>query len=208
MVQWLRLYASSAEVLGLVLGQWTRSHRLQLKISHAAAKTQGSLIQCANKKKTSVNVLWRNKIAHCTREYSGGFVGAMCGQKRPLSWGGLSGRSQWYEGFWWEPGWGPRGNDKVSDLRLEEPVQSKGKELEYRERRSSRQGGGGQEHDSWALFNYGGEFQFYSKFHKKTLESFKQKSDMVWFSFKIWELPWWLSGKESACQCRGHRFGP
>lgn len=58
-------------------------------------------------------------------------------------------------------------------------MQSKGKELECRERRSSRQGGGGQEHDSWALFNYGGEFQFYSKFHKKTLESFKQKSDMV-----------------------------
>ena len=21
-------------------------------------------------------------------------------------------------------------------------------------------------------------------------------------------LPWWLSGGESACQCRGHRFGP
>ena len=21
-------------------------------------------------------------------------------------------------------------------------------------------------------------------------------------------LPWWLSGKESACQCRGHRFNP
>ena len=21
-------------------------------------------------------------------------------------------------------------------------------------------------------------------------------------------LPWWLSGKESACQCRGHRFHP
>ena len=21
-------------------------------------------------------------------------------------------------------------------------------------------------------------------------------------------LPWWYSGKESACQCRGHRFDP
>ena len=21
-------------------------------------------------------------------------------------------------------------------------------------------------------------------------------------------LPWWLSGKESACQCKGHRFDP
>ena len=21
-------------------------------------------------------------------------------------------------------------------------------------------------------------------------------------------LPWWLSGEESACQCRGHRFNP
>ena len=21
-------------------------------------------------------------------------------------------------------------------------------------------------------------------------------------------LPWWLSGKESACQCRRHKFGP
>ena len=24
----------------------------------------------------------------------------------------------------------------------------------------------------------------------------------------IQELPWWPSGKESACQCRGHRFDP
>ena len=24
----------------------------------------------------------------------------------------------------------------------------------------------------------------------------------------IQELPWWLSGKESACQCRGQRFDP
>ena len=24
----------------------------------------------------------------------------------------------------------------------------------------------------------------------------------------IWGLPWWLSGKESACQCRRHRFNP
>jgi len=22
------------------------------------------------------------------------------------------------------------------------------------------------------------------------------------------ELPWWFSGKESACQCRRHRFNP
>ena len=58
-------------------------------------------------------------------------------------------------------------------------MQSKGKELECRERRSSRQGGGGQEHDNQALLNYGGEFQFYSKFHKKTPESFKQKGDMI-----------------------------
>ena len=24
----------------------------------------------------------------------------------------------------------------------------------------------------------------------------------------IWGPPWWLSGKESACQCRRHRFDP
>ena len=27
----------------------------------------------------------------------------------------------------------------------------------------------------------------------------------VYFSLR---LPWWLSGKESACQCRRHRFDP
>lgn len=39
----------------------------------------------------------------------------------------------------------PGGMTKSLDLRLEELVQSKGKELECRERRSSRQDGGGQE---------------------------------------------------------------
>ena len=24
----------------------------------------------------------------------------------------------------------------------------------------------------------------------------------------LWGLPWWHSGWESACQCRGHRFEP
>ena len=24
----------------------------------------------------------------------------------------------------------------------------------------------------------------------------------------VWRLPWWLSGKEPACQCRRHRFNP
>ena len=26
--------------------------------------------------------------------------------------------------------------------------------------------------------------------------------------FTIWGLPWWFSGKESACQCRRHGFNP
>ena len=25
---------------------------------------------------------------------------------------------------------------------------------------------------------------------------------------RYWELPWWLSGKESTCQCRRHSFDP
>ena len=28
------------------------------------------------------------------------------------------------------------------------------------------------------------------------------------FQTSFWGLPWWLSGKESACQCRRHRFDP
>ena len=43
MVQWLRCCASSAGGLGLIPGQGTRSHRLQLKISHGAMKIEGPL---------------------------------------------------------------------------------------------------------------------------------------------------------------------
>ena len=28
------------------------------------------------------------------------------------------------------------------------------------------------------------------------------------FKVSIQEFPWWSSGQESACQCRGHRFNP
>ena len=28
------------------------------------------------------------------------------------------------------------------------------------------------------------------------------------FRILLWELPWWLSGKESACQCKRHEFSP
>ena len=39
-VQWLRLHAPNAEVLGLIPGQGTISHMLQLKILRATAKIQ------------------------------------------------------------------------------------------------------------------------------------------------------------------------
>ena len=42
-VQWLRRWASSTGGLGLIPRQGTRSHRLQLKISHAAMKIEGPL---------------------------------------------------------------------------------------------------------------------------------------------------------------------
>ena len=37
-IQWLRLHAPSAEGLGSIPGQGTRSSMLQLKIQHATAK--------------------------------------------------------------------------------------------------------------------------------------------------------------------------
>ena len=47
-VQWLRLHAPNARglgwILGSILGQGTRSHMLQIKTLHAAAKTQCSQI--------------------------------------------------------------------------------------------------------------------------------------------------------------------
>ena len=39
-VQWLRLHAPNARGLGSIPGQGTRSHMPQLKILHAATKTQ------------------------------------------------------------------------------------------------------------------------------------------------------------------------
>ena len=44
MVQWLRLQATHAGGLGLIPGQGTRSHMLQLKILPAQTKTQHSQI--------------------------------------------------------------------------------------------------------------------------------------------------------------------
>ena len=44
MVQWLRLYAPNAGGLGLIPGQGTKSHMLQIKILHAATKTWCSQI--------------------------------------------------------------------------------------------------------------------------------------------------------------------
>ena len=39
-----------------------------------------------------------------------------------------------------------------------------------------------------------------TKRHAQTRRKYLQKYS--------WGLPWWLSGKESACQCRKHRFDP
>ena len=57
-----------------------------------------------------------------------------------------------------------------------------------------------------------------SHFSKTWLTFFRETVELgrmvkiIWFSpFKIWEntgLPWWRSGWESACQCRGHGFEP
>ena len=44
MVHWLRLRAPNAGGQGLIPGQGTRSHVLQLKIPHAASKTRQSQI--------------------------------------------------------------------------------------------------------------------------------------------------------------------
>ena len=44
-VQWLKLHTHSAGGLGLIPGQGTRSHTLQLKIPHATTKTQHSQIK-------------------------------------------------------------------------------------------------------------------------------------------------------------------
>jgi len=49
--QWLRLCASSAGGMGLIPGQGTRSHLLQLKILHAATKAWCSQINSFKKKK-------------------------------------------------------------------------------------------------------------------------------------------------------------
>lgn len=46
LVEWLRLYASYAGALGLIPGQGTASHMLQLKISRAAIKIKNPL--CGN----------------------------------------------------------------------------------------------------------------------------------------------------------------
>ena len=43
-VQWLRLHDPNAGGLGSIPGQGTRSHMLQLKVPHAATKTQHSQI--------------------------------------------------------------------------------------------------------------------------------------------------------------------
>ena len=46
--------------------------------------------------------------------------------------------------------------------------------------------------------------------HPGIKEVFKQGNDKIKFAFKNMSggLPWWRSGWESACQCRGHGFEP
>ena len=51
MVQWLRLLAPSAGGPGSIPGQGTRSHMPQLKIPHAATKTQHNQYLKKKKKK-------------------------------------------------------------------------------------------------------------------------------------------------------------
>ena len=46
-VQGLRLHAASAGGLGLIPGQWTRSHKLQLQIPYATTNTED--LMCWNK---------------------------------------------------------------------------------------------------------------------------------------------------------------
>ena len=38
--------------------------------------------------------------------------------------------------------------------------------------------------------------------------TFKNKDACEPKEMKVQGLPWWLSGKESTCQCRGHGFNP
>ena len=50
-VQWLRLHAPSAEGLGSITGQGTRSHTPQVKILYPATKTQDRLDKYIKRKK-------------------------------------------------------------------------------------------------------------------------------------------------------------
>ena len=53
---------------------------------------------------------------------------------------------------------------------------------------------------------------------QKTIRVFGNSNDVThkwkdhlyiyWYQENMWGLPWWRSGWESACQCRGHRFEP
>lgn len=72
--------------------------------------------------------------------------------------------------------WGvlvPGGKWEASDLRLKAPQSHR--------KKTGGEGEGRQvvrSHGREALFDYGEEFEFYYKFPKKSLESFKQKSDV------------------------------
>ena len=59
-VQWLGLYALSEGGLGLIPGQGTRSHMLQLKIPPATTKTQHS--KKNKKKKEPSHIILLNQI--------------------------------------------------------------------------------------------------------------------------------------------------
>ena len=51
---------------------------------------------------------------------------------------------------------------------------------------------------------------FFEKIHnidKPLAGLIKKKKEWAQIN-KISGLPWWLSGKESTCQCRRHRFDP
>ena len=59
-VQWLRLHAANAGGLGLIPGQGTRSHMLQLKNSYTATKIKDCA--CHNQDLVQPNKIFKNVI--------------------------------------------------------------------------------------------------------------------------------------------------
>ena len=44
--------------------------------------------------------------------------------------------------------------------------------------------------------------------HRNEIKNYNELEFSVKYSSKTFRLPWWLSGKESTCQCRRHGFNP